>query len=356
MLEHLQALAIHCYYAGEIDAGRRACDRILSTPGVPGEIAMQARANRLWYTPTLGELADATYRQIEIEPAHAGWSLFNPTLILYEGDLVGIVRSSNYRIEAGQYVMPAEDGGRIRTQNLLVRYDRELVPVTCRPLAVEYPQTDYPVDGLEDCRLLKVGGDLGVSSTVRNVAPFDGRCRIATGTIDLATATVTGLRVLDGIATQPHEKNWMPILGRGGWLYACSHGGHVVTVDADPGLAGGWQVCQRSPAPPIAAEFRGGSQLVPWRDGWVAVIHEVAYLNARRCYEHRLVWFDANLRLAAISQPFAFREKQAIEFAAGLARHGDLLVMSFGVRDAEAWLVALAEEDAWRLLSAVTSA
>lgn len=355
MLEHLQALAVHAFYAGEFDAGRRACERILATPGLPDDVAMATRTNRLWYTPTLDELVATTYQQIDVEPAHEGWSLFNPALTSHAGDLVGIVRSSNYRIVEGQYVMPEADGQTIRTENLLVRFGPDLRPVSRRPLVAEYPRTEYPVDGLEDCRLRHTAGGLGVSATVRNVSPFDGRCRIAVGEIDLATATVTGLRVLDGLTAQEHEKNWMPIEARGGWLYACSHGGHVVTVDADPGMAGGWQLAQRAKAPPIAAEFRGGSQLVRVRDGWLAVIHEVAYLEHRRAYEHRLAWFDANLRLGAVSQPFAFREKQAIEFAAGMARQGDRLVISFGVRDAEAWLVALTEEDAWRLLSPVTS-
>ena len=355
MLEHLQALAIHAYYAGETDVGRRACERILSIPGLPAEAAMVARTNRLWYTPTLDELAGTTFQQIDVEPAHEGWSLFNPTLIAHGGDLVGIVRSSNYRIVGGQYVMPEADGGRIRTENLLVRFGADLRPAGRQVIKAEYPQTGYPVDGLEDARLREAATGLGVSATVRNVAPFDGRCRIAVGDLDLAAATVTGLKVLDGVATQAHEKNWMPIEGRGGWVYACSHGGHVVTVDPDPDLAGGWQMAQRSQAPPIAAEFRGGSQLVRFRDGWLAVIHEVAYLNGHRCYEHRLVWFDANLRLAAVSPPFAFREKRAIEFAAGMARHGGRVVISFGVRDAEAWLVAISEDDAWQLLSPVMS-
>jgi hypothetical protein len=59
--------------------------------------------------------------------------------------------------------------------------------------------------------------------------------------------------------------------------------------------------------------------------------------------------------VAAVSPPFAFRERRAIEFAAGMARQGDRLVISFGVRDAEAWLVAITEEQAWQLLSPVTS-
>lgn len=355
MLEHLQALAVSCYYVGEIDAGRRACERILAIPGLPPEVAMATRSNRLWYTPTLDELADCTLQQIDIEPAYEGWSLFNPALINHAGDLLGIVRSSNYRIVDGQYVMPDEDAGRIRTENLLVRFGPDLAPVSRRPLVCDYPRTDYPVDGLEDCRLRHTQTGLGISATVRNVAPFDGRCRIATGDIDLATATVTGLKVLDGIDVQVHEKNWMPIEGRGGWLYAVSHGGHVVTVDADRNLAGGWQLLQRSPAPALAAEFRGGSQLLRSRDGWLAVIHEVAALNGRRCYEHRLVGFDADLRVAGVSPPFAFREPRAIEFAAGMARLGDRLVISFGVRDAEAWLASITEDQAWRLLSPATS-
>jgi len=355
MLDSLCHLAAHAYHCGEIEAGRRACERILSTPDVPAEIAMVARANRIVYTPLLEQLASPTFHRIDIDPAHDGWSLFNPTVIAHGGDLVAIVRSSNYQIVDGRYVMPEADGQTIRTENLLVRFDAELRPVSRRPLEVTYPKTEYPVDGLEDCRLRAVGTGLGVSATVRNVAPFDGRCRIAIGTIDLATATVTDLRVLDGITTQDHEKNWMPIGRRGGWVYACRHDGHVVTIDQDPDLPGGWQIVRRSPAPVIASEFRGGSQLVPFRGGWLAVIHEVAHTPRGRSYEHRFVWFDERLALASMSQPFWFRESRAIEFAAGLAILPGRVIVSFGVRDAEAWLVELGEEEAWRLLSPLTS-
>lgn len=355
MLEHLQQLAVHAFYAGEIEAGRRSCERILAMPGVPRDVAMQTRANRTWYTQTLDELVDCRFQRIDIEPAQPDWSLFNPSLIVHDGQLLGVVRSSNYRIEAGRYVMPADDGQTIRTENILVRYTSDLLPASMSVLAVDYPETGYPVYGLEDCRLRAVNGVLGLSCTARNVAPFDGRCRMAIGAIDLAGSRVTGLRVLDGLKTQEHEKNWMPIEGRGGWLYAANYGGHVVTVDPDPGLAGGYQICRRRAAPQIASEFRGGSQLIPFRDGWLGLVHETAYLPHGRAYEHRFVYFDGGLGLAQISLAFAFRERQAIEFAAGLAAVGDRLVASFGVRDAEAWLVDIAAEDVWQLLSPATS-
>ena len=45
-----------------------------------------------------------------------------------------------------------------------------------------------------------------------------------------------------------------------------------------------------------------------------------------------------------MSRPFHFLEL-GIEFAAGLAIDGDDLIASFGVRDAEAWLVRISATD-----------
>jgi len=346
--EHLTALAIHAYYCGELDAGRRACERLLSEP-LSWEVEMQTRTNRLWYQTPLDELARCRFRRIDVEPAHEGWSLFNPTLLVVHGTLYGIVRSSNYKIVDGRYVMPEADGNTIRTDNLLVRFDADLAVADCRGIRLpDYPTTDYPVTGLEDCRLRHTKNGTGVSATIRNASPFDGRCRIATADLDLDTATLSNLVVLDSLSVQEHEKNWMPIVGNshhGGWLYAVCHDGHTVTVDPDTRLPGAYLMHRRQPAPHIARQFRGGGQCVAFNGGYLAVIHEVASIGGQRAYEHRLCWFDNALALRRISRPFAFREPRAIEFAAGLAVVGESVVMSFGVRDAEAWLVEVPAAD-----------
>jgi len=352
--EHDIALATHSYYVGELDAGRRACERLLARPDLSQEVEHMARTNRTWYTPTLDELASVRHQWIDIEPAHEGWSLFNPTVAAHGGDLVALVRSSNYKIVDGRYEMPAADGGCIRTENVLVRLRRDLTVASARVVTgPDYPRTGFPVTGLEDCRLRYTQTGIGVSATVRDVSPFDGRCRIATADLDLRAATFSGLRVLDGINVQEHEKNWMPFLGeRDGWLYASNHNGHVVTVDPNGSIPGAWQISQRRPSPAIAKRFRGGSQLVPFRDGWLCLIHEVAIVDAgHRAYEHRFVWFDNRLRLARVSQPFTFQVHRAIEFAAGLVAEGDRVIASYGVRDAEAWLAELRADDVWQLLS-----
>ena len=358
MIDHLAALSIHAFYAGELDTGRRACERLLSLD-LPEEIEHMARRNRTWYTQLLDELVACRHQRIDVDPAHEEWSTFNPTLAVGNGRLVGIVRSSNYKIVNGNYEMPAADGGMIRTENLLVTFADDLRVESCRTIAMpDYPKTGYPVDGLEDCRLRLTGNGIGVSATMRNAAPWaDGRCRIATADLDLERAALANVRVLDGLSIQEHEKNWMPFMGpRGGWLYAANHGGHVVTVDPDPTLPGGFQIAQRDTAPTIASRFRGGSQLIPFKGGWLGLVHEVAVMDGgQRAYEHRLMWLDDALRLAKVSPWFAFREPRAIEFAAGLAQVGDRLVVSFGVRDAEAWLVEVSAADAWSLLSSLAT-
>lgn len=355
MTDHLTALVVHAYYAGELDTGRRACERLLSGPLTP-DIEQQVRNNRLWYQAPLADLAGCKFQRFDIEPAHEGWSLFNPSLLMHHvrGELIAIVRSSNYRILDGRYVMPAADGNTIRTDNLLVRFGPGLAVRDVRAIRQpDYAATDFPVTGLEDCRLRYTENGIGVSATVRNAAPFDGNCRIATADLDIDQASMSNLIVLSSLSCQEHEKNWMPIIGgehHGGWLYAVHHNGHTVSVDRDDRLKDAYLIHQRQAAPQIANRFRGGGQVVAFDGGYLGVIHEVASIAGHRAYEHRLIWLDNALALRRISQPFAFREPRAIEFAAGLAVLGESVVMSFGVRDAEAWLVEVPAADVRAML------
>ena len=303
----------------------------------------------------LADIASPTFHRLDIEPAAPGWTCFNPTLLSTHDGLLGIVRSSNYRIVECRYVIPPEDGEDIRTANILLRLADDLTVSDARTIAVDpYQGSGFPVHGLEDCRLRHTGNGIGVSATVRNIAGFDGRCRIATAELDVDAARLHSLRVIESNSSQEHEKNWMPLAGKAAWLYCANVGGYTLTVEEKAGFPGEYRMLRREPSPDLAAEFRGGSQLVPFRGGWLCVIHEVrAGATGPRVYEHRLCWFTLNLRLERVSERFAVREQEAIDFAAGLAIAGGRVVISFGVRDAEAWLVSLTEDDAWQLVKPI---
>lgn len=341
MIHHLHAVAAHAFYCGELEAGRRACEALLRHELPPG-LEPLVRRNRTWYTHRLDELASTRFVRLDIEPAYPGWSLFNPSILAADAGWIVNVRSSNYAIVNGSYEMPAADNGVIRTENILLALDDDLALGQAEQIPANYQRTDFPVDGLEDVRLNRIDGTLAISATIRNMAPHDGTCRIATGYFDSITCR--------GTPSGRHEKNWMPLLGRRRWLYSCHDEGHVATVEAD---GDSWQVTRHAASTRIAAGFRGGSQLVPIDGGrWLALVHEVAEDEGRRIYEHRFVAFDeaADWAVCGVSLPFAFRELRAIEFAAGLARKGDRLVASFGVRDAEAWLVEMTLPEVRNLL------
>jgi predicted GH43/DUF377 family glycosyl hydrolase len=349
MIEHLHRVAAHAYHCGEMDVGRRCCERLLRLPLSP-EREERVRANRTWYTQTLADQGVAAeFTQIDVPPARVGWSLFNPSVVSHAGRLLVNVRSSNYSIdENGRYVIPPEDGETIRTFNCLVDGDAS------HYWAADYNSSEFAVEGLEDVRINSVDGELIASATIRNWAGHDGTCRIGVGRLERfdAISDIRCHKTTDG----RHEKNWMPITGRREWLYHCHHQGRTCLVRED---GDDWTVTAHADAPPVARGFRGGSQLVPLPDGqrWIAIVHEVA-ADTRRVYEHRVVELDEkqDWRITRVSPPFTFRESRSIEFCAGLAfaPDGDL-VASFGVRDAEAWLVRFADwgdwdswlEDAW---------
>ena len=107
--------------------------------------------------------------------------------------------------------------------------------------------------------------------------------------------------------------------------------------------------------PPIAAgPFRGGSQLIAFDGGWLALVHEARIRDTQREYRHRFVWFDEATGLQRVSRPFYFH-KHGVEFAAGLAWHPDArrLLVSYGVDDAEAWLATVEAEDVRPMLDDV---
>ena len=79
-------------------------------------------------------------------------------------------------------------------------------------------------------------------------------------------------------------------------------------------------------------DTRGGTQLVPWNGFYIGVAHDALISIDKRYYCHRFLAFDQNLNVIDIGEPF-FIQKRGTEFACGLARSGDDLILSYGVSD-----------------------
>ena len=357
--------AIAAFHLGDIEHALEENDRLLAG-GVPRAIEPWVRANRSWCLRALGRpepdtaarlplgdvsvaLTDLAHdvRFIPIEhQVDPGWSTFNPSIANDPaGGFAMNIRSSNYVMtEEGRYDFPTEDGdGTIRTVNHLVRLDADLSIVGCTRLPMQpdgAPVHGSRVHGCEDLRLIAVGDRWAATATVRDRNMFE-RCDIAMLEFDtLEAAPEASLRVLPGPDPSRHEKNWMPFVidGELHLLYLCSP-----TIVLRPKSSDGLDIVSTTAGPPGADRWRGGSTGVPHGDGFLFMIHEVTLPAGRRLYAHRFIRMDrvdGRWTITAMTQPFHLIEA-GVEFCAGMAIDGDHLIASFGVRDAEAWLMRL---------------
>lgn len=352
------AISGHAYYAGEHAAGLRACERLLASQCCAAIDEEKVRRNRVWYTPLLSAVVGpVSLRRIDVEPVLPGWTTFNPAIAADGDGLIGIVRSSNYRVtQRGEYLTPPEDGGVIKTRNILVRMSRDGEVVSADALiGPGYDTSDFPIKGMEDLRLASgySAGEWFVSGTVCDVAGAAGERRIGVARLLPDCGILCDFCCYDPPIAGRCEKNWAPV-APGTWLYASWEDGDTVyAVDCGTG----WDLRKARRrgdrgAPWIARGFRGGSQLVAWPGGgYVACVHEVAQLGPRRAYEHRLVRYDDSLAIVSVTNPFVFNRHQGIEFCAGAAVVGDSLLLSYGDDDSSAWIASVAIDGvnrAWR--------
>ncbi len=338
-------VTVDAYYAGDLAAGLDACERLLSIDGLPPHIDLQTRRNLVFYAPKLDAVAPSTQAwPIEIAVPE-GWSRFNPSVASGPEGLRMIVRSSNYTMTRQLRYAINDADGVIRTTNYLLDLSPDLAvrsvePIDDGDLCPEPPP--FPVLGFEDCRLFHYCGSWWVSATVRDRNPH-GICQIALFRLE-ATRPV-GLHLLSDEANRRHEKNWMPAPGVDDdalrFIYSC----HPTVVLRYNDTAGTVSQEVIQPGPLIARRFSGGTHVIDVNGGHLCLVHEaVNFDDGGRVYTHRWVWFDPDWTLARLSPPFLLKER-GVEFAAGLANHGDDLVISYGIWDREAWLatVPLAE-------------
>jgi predicted GH43/DUF377 family glycosyl hydrolase len=258
--------------------------------------------------------------------AKVGWSSFNPSIAYspVEGYKC-IVRSSNYVITRGQYEYP----GYIDTRNWVAHLDDDLRVTGMEEIDQEAVRGSvlYPdVRHMEDARLIwHDDGYWQVSGTVREHRK-DGVCRIAVDRLDNWRSVERSILPSPALDLR-HEKNWMP-MEDGRFIYQASP---LTIADAQGGTT---EIADPSC---FSSRMRGGSQAIRMSEGWLALIHEVYHHETGRQYLNRFIYAGDSGSFFSASPLFYF-ERPTIEFAAGLAVHGDHLVASFGLEDRLAML------------------
>ena len=242
-------------------------------------------------------------------------------------------------VRAVNYELGAEDGIWFRgdpapnTVNYIADYTVDGAGEFRRVDDTEVRKSRMPCrDGLEDARLFWFNGRWCFTASGLHHGP-----RVRT-TMAMCTLTpedrVETLEFLHSPHNREMEKNWMPLAEQHRVAVVYSH--HPVeSFEIFPAKRKIWLGDHNS-----LAGWSGGSQLIPYRGSYLGVIHQRRKHKNRVYYVHRLVRYNGNLEPDQVGREFVFFAEQ-VEFCAGLAEYEGQYVLSFGVKDQEAWLCFL---------------
>lgn len=346
-IELIEELSITANYSDNplrYALGHSACEWLALSRAVPEGMRELAHRNLAFYAKGAQQLFPS-FRPTRINfGAPAGYACLNPSVARFGDQLVLIQRTANYTVTPDGARYHIQKGSSVHTRNFLLTLDDEFDVTSSSEILPPHdmPEPVFPaVLGFEDMRLTEWQGSLWTSSTVRESNP-QGLCEQFLARIEpahIGAARLADWRVMRPEHQLTHEKNWMP--------WRCSDELQFL-ASCDPSQVRDpyGKLISESRPPASLAHFRGGSQVIPFGDGWLAVVHEVSIAGSARTYLHRFIKLDRAGTVLGIS-PRHFLLRKGIEFVAGLAWHpnGEQLLVSFGVNDAESWLATISSSD-----------
>jgi len=210
---------------------------------------------------------------------------------------------------------------------------------------VDTSQLDIPpvweFIGLEDARLVRWDGKLYMCGVRRDTKP-NGEGRIELSEI-VEGKEVFRFRIEPPIDPNSYcEKNWMPILDMPYHFVKWTNPTEVVKVYPEEGRSEQVHLGQYCNMP---ADLRGGSQVIPFGEGYLTLNHETYLYNSEQgrkdgTYKHRFTYWDKNWNILKFSDNFSFLDAK-IEFACGLAKYKENYLITFGFQDNASYILKI---------------
>lgn len=312
------------------------------------------------------------------EGYYRGIGYMNPSVFVDDdGDVLVNLRHINYTLYHSEkdqkfptrwgplsYLHPESDQN-LKTINYLCRLDEELtVKDFCMIDTSAFDKEPlWEFHGEEDCRLVKWENKYYVIGVRRDTTPNgQGRMELSEISIDKDSWTVketSRLRIpAPGENNSYCEKNWVPIIDRPYHFVKWTSPTEVVRTYPDLPERCEQVSLRQGIHPP--ADQRGGTQVIRWGNLYISFAHEVYlfgnYLgNKDGVYRHRLCVWDDQFNLVGFSpENFTFLGAR-IEFAAGLAKHGENALLTFGFQDNSAYILDITKDVMDKLVSEALS-
>lgn len=338
-------LSISSYYTSNRTIGYEASNRLMLGK-VPQWVRNMTLSNIIYYLPRVSERL--TNISITLPEKYVP---LNPSLFKHEGKMYGCIRSVNYTQVKGDYRVKDSDG-RVRTRNYFVELDDNMQITSQREIVdkAERQMWTHNSIGVEDVRLFRYQDNWWFTCTAVQDTPRWDMRRIGLGKLSLNeeenTYDIVKFTVLQGDFLTNIEKNWLPFV-RDDNLYFIYNSWPftVITTDVDTGVCS--VVTKKYHETHDLQNLRGSAPPIPYGDEYLYVTHEVAWVNWRTYY-HRVVKFNKDFEITAVSRPFIF-DHLGVEFCISITSKDDLFYFGVGLEDSRAVLSCINKEEVEKL-------
>lgn len=290
-----------------------------------------------------------------------GTGLCNPSVYVYNNEQIFVnIRNVQYMLYHSElsniehpwgplcYFHPENDNS-LRTKNFICELTSELNVKD--HLLVDTTLLDVPPKwefiGLEDSRLVNWNDTFYLCGVRRDTTPHgEGRLELSEIDFENECREIKRNRIEPPIDKNSYcEKNWMPILDKPYHFIKWANPTELVEINLENNSS--TQISVTGPNLNISQNMRGGSQVISYRDGYLAIIHETYlwYDEAGRknaYYRHRLLNWDSNWNLVRYSSEFDFMGAK-IEFCCGLAKYKNEYLITFGFQDNACFILQTSE-------------
>lgn len=292
-----------------------------------------------------------------------GDGLTNGSVLFHDGEWLLNLRRVGYLLYQSEntqqfpspygplvYLNP-EDDIVLRTTNYICNLDSETYEIK------KWAETDtskldvkplWEFIGLEDARLQHWDGNL-YQTGVRRDTTVNGQGRMELSTVDkvgcCSYKEVNRQRIEPPSNPDSYcEKNWMPINDMPYHYIKWTSPTELVKVNPRKKSS---ETIKTVEQPHIVTkrDMRGSSNVIKYKDYWVAIIHEVdLWFNKDNqkdsIYYHRFIVWDKDWKIKYMSDEFDFMTGR-IEFTCGIGLDGDNFIIPFGFQDHTSFMLKL---------------
>lgn len=287
-----------------------------------------------------------------------GTGLMNPSVINLNGKIVVNIRHVNYTFYHSEkklfqhpfgpltYLHPENDM-HLRTWNIYCELDDDLnITRHQRIDTSNFPEKEaWDFVGLEDARLIVWDDKLYTTGVRRDIKP-NGE-----GRMELCEIVVTpdNVKEISRFRIPPPkdpnsycEKNWMPIEGID--YHYVKWGNPTEVVKVNP-VDESCETVHLSDYVYIPRDLRGGTQVIPYGDNYIALTHEVDLFNSEvgrkdAVYRHRFIIWDKNWNIIKATDDLGLMDGH-VEFAVGMCKKGDDYLITYGWQDNGAYIMQI---------------